>query len=71
MKLDRTHSLAEIASLLHAPFAGDENLSVTGINEIHRVEPGDIAFVDHPKYYDKALNSAASVVLINKEVAEN
>ena len=33
------------------------------------VESGDIVFVDHPKYYDKALNSAASVVLINKEVA--
>ena len=27
-----------------------------------------ITFVDHPKYYAKALNSAATVVLINKEV---
>jgi hypothetical protein len=26
-------------------------------------------FVDHPKYYDKALNSAATIVLINKNVA--
>jgi UDP-3-O-[3-hydroxymyristoyl] glucosamine N-acyltransferase len=32
------------------------------------VEPGDIVFVDHPKYYDKALQSAATIVLINKEV---
>jgi len=38
------------------------------MNEIHVVESGDIVFVDHPKYYDKALNSAATVVLINKEV---
>src|SRR5690606_30455043 len=38
------------------------------MNEIHVVVPGDIVFVDHPKYYDKALNSAATVVLINKEV---
>ena len=38
------------------------------MNEIHVVEPGDIVFVDHPKYYDKALQSAATIVLINKEV---
>ena len=37
-------------------------------NEIHVVREGDIVFVDHPKYYDKALNSAATVVLINKKV---
>lgn len=38
------------------------------MNEIHVVEPGDIVFVDHPKYYGKALASAATIVLINKEV---
>ena len=38
------------------------------MNEIHMVEPGDIVFVDHPKYYDKALKSAATIVLINQEV---
>ena len=38
------------------------------MNEIHVVEPGDIVFVDHPKYYNKALESAATIVLINKEV---
>lgn len=68
MKLDRSYSLYEIAQLLKCPFVGDENLAVIGINEIHRVEKGDIAFVDHPKYYDKALNSNATVVLINKKV---
>lgn len=39
------------------------------MNEIHVVQEGEIVFVDHPKYYDKALESKASVVLINKEVA--
>jgi len=38
------------------------------MNEIHVVENGDIVFVDHPKYYDKALNSKATVILINKKV---
>ena len=39
------------------------------MNEIHVVRTGDIVFVDHPKYYDKALQSAATVILINKKVS--
>ncbi len=69
MKLPRTHTLKEISKLIDSEFVGDENFAILGINEIHVVENGDIVFVDHPKYYDKALASAASVVLINKEVA--
>jgi UDP-3-O-[3-hydroxymyristoyl] glucosamine N-acyltransferase len=42
---------------------------VLGMNEIHVVESGDIVFVDHPKYYDKALQSDATIILINKKVA--
>ena len=69
MKFSKPHTLAAIADLLHYTFIGDNNFPVLGMNEIHVVEPGDIVFVDHPKYYDKALNSAATIVLINKEVA--
>jgi UDP-3-O-[3-hydroxymyristoyl] glucosamine N-acyltransferase len=69
MKFKTTQTLQQIASLLEVDFVGDANFSITGINEIHVVEPGDIVFVDHPKYYDKALNSAATTILINKEVA--
>lgn len=69
MKFDKVYSLKEIATLINTKFIGDENFPVSGMNEIHVVEPGDIVFVDHPKYYDKALQSAATIVLINKEVA--
>jgi len=68
MKFPKIHSLQEIADLLKCEFVGDKNFSVYGMNEIHVVEPGDIVFVDHPKYYDKALQSAATIVLINKKV---
>ncbi|KIC01127.1 MULTISPECIES: UDP-3-O-(3-hydroxymyristoyl)glucosamine N-acyltransferase [unclassified Flavobacterium] len=68
MKFQKVHSLQEIANLLNCEFVGDKNFQVLGMNEIHVVEPGDIVFVDHPKYYDKALNSAATIVLINKVV---
>ncbi len=68
MKLERKYTLQEIATILGCTFVGNPNHGVTGINEIHRVESGDIVFVDHPKYYDKALQSAATTILIDKEV---
>ena len=68
MKFEKSKSLLEISETIHAEFDGDKNFEVTGINEIHMVEPGDLTFVDHPKYYDKALNSKATTILINKKV---
>jgi UDP-3-O-[3-hydroxymyristoyl] glucosamine N-acyltransferase len=68
MKFNRIHTLKEIAKITNTTFVGDENFPVEGINEIHVVEAGDVVFVDHPKYYDKALQSDATVVLINKKV---
>lgn len=68
MKFPRLYALQEIADLLQIEFVGEADFPVTGMNEIHVVEPGDIVFVDHPKYYDKALQSAATTVLINKKV---
>ena len=68
MKFPQTHTLKEIAAIISCDFVGDDNFPVLGMNEIHVVEQGDIVFVDHPKYYDKALQSAATIVLINKEV---
>ena len=68
MKFPRIHTLKEIANIIDCHYVGADDFAVYGMNEIHVVEPGDIVFVDHPKYYDKALESAATIVLINKEV---
>lgn len=68
MKFPKPYTLKQIAQLITCEFVGDENFTVLGMNEIHVVTPGDIVFVDHPKYYDKALNSAATIILINKKV---
>lgn len=68
MKFPKAHTLKEIAEIIGSEFVGSEVFPVFGMNEIHVVEEGDIVFVDHPKYYDKALQSKASVVLINKKV---
>jgi len=68
MKFDSPQTLKKIAGLIHARFVGDPDFLVSGINEIHMVEPGDLTFVDHPKYYDKALKSEATTIVINKDV---
>jgi UDP-3-O-[3-hydroxymyristoyl] glucosamine N-acyltransferase len=68
MKFPQSVLLSELASLTNSRVIGDAKSTVSGISEIHKVEPGDITFVDHPKYYDKALGSAATFVIINKEV---
>lgn len=68
MKFPKPYKLQTIAEMIGCTYVGTPDFSVLGINEIHRVEPGDIVFVDHPKYYQKALDSAATIILINKEV---
>jgi len=68
MKFPGIQSLKEIADILACEYVGADDFAVHGMNEIHVVEPGDIVFVDHPKYYDKALQSAATIILINKIV---
>ncbi len=68
MKFKNPRTLEEIAQILDCDYRGHAGFPVLGMNEIHVVEPGDIVFVDHPKYYDKALNCAATIILINKEV---
>ena len=68
MKFIQPHTLKEIASLIDCEYVGDSSFEVLGMNEIHVVTAGDIVFVDHPKYYDKALSSKATVILINKKV---
>lgn len=72
MKFYKPHTIKELRSIIDIQeVVGDENYVVQGVNEIHKVATGDITFVDHPKYYSKSLNSAASVVLINTLEVEN
>jgi len=60
--------VAQIAKIINAKVLGDEAQEVIGLNELHIVRENDLTFVDHPKYYQKVLNSKASVIIINKEV---
>ncbi len=69
MKFPSPVSTEWIAELIQAEIAGNANSMIKGINEIHKVESGDLVFVDHPKYYNTCLNSPADFIIINtKEV---
>lgn len=67
MKFPAPVSVEWIAGLIGATLKGNTNGMATGINEIHKVENGDLVFVDHPKYYDVCIRSAASFIIINQE----
>lgn len=70
MVFDQPYTLKEIAEKTGAELIGNPSFLVLGMNEIHNVSYGELTFVDHPKYYVKALQSDAGVILINsKEVA--
>lgn len=66
MKFPHPIPVVDIAKEFNAEIIGDSTLIATGINEIHKVEPGDIMFSDIEKYYKKALESDATIILLNK-----
>ena len=68
MKFKTPIPILAIAGKYHCEIIGDNSIAATGINEIHKVEIGDITFVDIEKYFQKSLNSSASIIILNKRV---
>ncbi|MGB0932235.1 MAG: UDP-3-O-(3-hydroxymyristoyl)glucosamine N-acyltransferase [Chitinophagales bacterium] len=71
MKLGRIVPINTLKKIIDIDILQGEAYSIDGINEIHKVSTGDVTFVDHPKYYQKALNSEATVVIIDKADVPN
>ena len=69
MKLSEEVSVKWVADFKNAKLIANEDQSVNGINEIHKVTPGDISFVDNEKYFNTCLTSAATTIIINKETS--
>jgi UDP-3-O-[3-hydroxymyristoyl] glucosamine N-acyltransferase len=65
MKFPSPVSVQWLADLIEAEVEGNRIAEIKGINEIHKVEQGDLVFVDHPKYYETCLQSAADFIIIN------
>lgn len=69
MRFENPVPIVEIARLIGAEIIGEQEGVAGGINEIHKVEEGDLVFVDHPKYYQKCIQSAATYIIINQKTA--
>ena len=69
MQFEQPIPVQWLSEFLNAGLKGDTEQLALGINEIHKVTSGDISFVDFEKYYDKCLGSAATIIIINKDVA--
>lgn len=67
MRFDKPVPVKWIAEFINAELIGNKEGMVNGINEIHQVQKGDIVFVDHPKYYQKCIQSAADFIIIDKK----
>ncbi len=68
MNFPQPHTVASVAAIINGKIIGNPEQEALGLNELHVVRAGDVTFVDHPKYYDKVLKSAATIIIINKEV---
>ncbi|WP_126972478.1 UDP-3-O-(3-hydroxymyristoyl)glucosamine N-acyltransferase [Gynurincola endophyticus] len=69
MKFEQPVTVDWMADFLGATIEGNKSDLITGINEIHKVEKGDLVFVDHPKYYDKCIQSDADFIIINQSTS--
>lgn len=58
----------DVALKYDAKLIGNEKAEIGSINEIHKLTEDSLTFVDHPKYYNKVLESKARVILINQVV---
>lgn len=67
MQFPKPITIQEISKLINAEVIGNSNAVATGINELHKVEQGDLVFVDHPKYYNTCLQSNATHIIINNK----
>lgn len=72
MILHQSLSLDELIQLIGHPVTikGENAVRVTGINELHSVRDGDLSFADSERYYARALQSEASVLLVNNAELE-
>ncbi len=66
MKFSTPIPIRQIAERFDLEIIGDADLIATGINEIHKVEAGDITFSDVQKYFRKSIQSAATIIILNE-----
>lgn len=72
MKFPQPISVEELIRIIGQPLVriGSYNDYLTGLNEFHSVETGDVTFVDCDKYVNRILQSDATVIITNQKEVE-
>lgn len=72
MKFPQPISVEELIRIIGLPVVriGSFNGQLTGLNEFHSVEAGDVTFVDCDKYVNRILQSEATAIITNQKNVE-
>lgn len=61
------YSAHQIASLINGEIIGDPQVKVSNLSKIEEGTPGTLSFLGNPKYEEYVYQTAASIVIVNKD----
>lgn len=67
--MNRSFSLKELSERLDVPYFGDENVLVTGVNELSSATPNEVSFLSNEKYTSFLKVTKAGIICIDKKTA--
>ncbi|MCH9616848.1 MAG: UDP-3-O-acylglucosamine N-acyltransferase [Chlamydiia bacterium] len=65
--MDKTFSLKELSEHLNIPFSGDENVTVSGVNELSSALSNEVSFLSNEKYTSFLQTTKAGIICVEKE----
>jgi len=63
------YTAKQIAGFINGTVEGDEEVAVNAISRIEEGKPGTLSFLGNPKYEEYIYETAASIVLVNRDFA--
>lgn len=64
------YSVSEIAEMLDAPYIGNGDLMIMGVNQIDKAKNGDITFLGQKKYEQFLGTTEASCIIVDKNTSQ-
>ncbi|MBI4854148.1 MAG: UDP-3-O-(3-hydroxymyristoyl)glucosamine N-acyltransferase [Acidobacteria bacterium] len=62
-------NIKELAEIVQGVVLGDESLTLLGVASLENAKTGDVIFVESAKFLAKALESAASAIVLSKKIS--
>jgi UDP-3-O-[3-hydroxymyristoyl] glucosamine N-acyltransferase len=68
--MDKTFSLKELSDRLDTPFSGDENVLVSGVNELSSALPSEVSFLSNEKYTSFLKVTKAGIICVDEKTIQ-